>query len=210
MTKNTDTTKNTVHDNGNLGELENRGTIAQSFQTNSPSKGEEVLDIPYKGLNPYTEADTSIFFGRENDIQEVVNNLMAWRLNILYGKSGVGKSSILRAGVTHILREEAEQNIVDYEGLPKLAVVVFPPPDRSFSWSDDNPLISLTNHIEATIAQSGWGIQPPKPGLSFIEKLRGWTDDLGGEYEDGELFLILDQFEEYFLYHANETGNRSF
>ncbi|MFM7450413.1 MAG: hypothetical protein ACKO24_17670 [Leptolyngbyaceae cyanobacterium] len=165
-------------------------------------------DVPYKGLSPYTEADTHIFFGRDQDIQEIVNNLLAWRVTLLYGKSGVGKSSVLRAGVTHILNEEARQNMIDY-GVPKLAVVVFPSLNRRFSWRDD-PLLSLKRQIEQTIAANGWGIQPPKPELSFVETLAAWTEALDEAPDNGELYLILDQFEEYFLYHPDEKGEGTF
>ncbi|HIK16410.1 MAG TPA: hypothetical protein IGS53_14160 [Leptolyngbyaceae cyanobacterium M33_DOE_097] len=166
-------------------------------------------DVPYKGLNPYTEADTNIFFGRDRDIQDIVNNLLAWRITLLYGKSGVGKSSVLRAGVAHILDEEAQQNLIDYDGIPKLAVVVFPSLNKRFSWRDD-PLTSVMKQIEATIAAHDWGIQSPPAGLSFVETLEYWTENLGGVEKNGELFLILDQFEEYFLYHPDEKGEGTF
>ncbi|ESA37458.1 wd40 repeat-containing protein [Leptolyngbya sp. Heron Island J] len=209
MGDDTNVAKTITHNSRNPDILKNEADIFEVSQVTPHSDDTKYLKIPYKGLNPYTENDTSIFFGRESDIQEMVNNLLAWRLTILYGKSGVGKSSILRAGVTHILHEEAQQNRIDYDGIPKLAVVVFPSLERDFSWRDD-PLASLIQQIEVTIAQRGWDIQPPESGLSFIETLSSWTDALGGEDYDGELYLILDQFEEYFLYHANEKADGTF
>lgn len=58
---------------------------------------------PYVGLVPYTEEDSRFFFGRERETRQVVANLFASRLTLLYGASGVGKSSVLRAGVLHEL-----------------------------------------------------------------------------------------------------------
>jgi len=209
MRDNTDiVNKNLDHSNREQDHPEGKTTLVQSLPSHSNPEFKEDLDSPYKGLNPYTEADTSIFFGRESDIQKIVNNLLAWRLTILYGKSGVGKSSVLRAGVTYTLNEEAQQNIDDY-GVPKLAIVVFPSLEGRFSWKDD-PLTGLRKQIEETIANNHWNIQSPKSGLSFIETLRGWTNALGGEDEDGEIYLILDQFEEYSLYHTEETGENTF
>ena len=69
---------------------------------------------PYKGLQPYTEADRAWFFGRERDVQIVISNLYAAPLTILYGASGVGKSSVLLAGAVPELR-----------AAPRTAVVVF-------------------------------------------------------------------------------------
>lgn len=205
MTHNTNVAQNFADNTGTVGEAKGTETSAALSQIVEARE----YDVPYKGLNPYAEIDASIFFGRENDIQKVVNSLLAWRLTVLYGKSGVGKSSILQAGVTHTLNEEARQNIADYDGAPKLAVVVFPSLEGDFSWKDD-PLTGLMKQIEATIADNGWNIPFPKPGLSFVDTLENWTDALGGEGKDGELYLILDQFEEYFLYHSEENGEGTF
>ena len=64
---------------------------------------------PYLGLVPYTEEDARFFFGRERDQRVVVANLFASHLTLLYGASGVGKSSLLRAGVIKELRERTAQ-----------------------------------------------------------------------------------------------------
>ena len=55
---------------------------------------------PYKGLAPFedSELDALLFFGRERETEVIVANLLASKLTVLYGPSGVGKSSILRAG----------------------------------------------------------------------------------------------------------------
>ena len=77
---------------------------------------------PYKGLAPFSdsELDAMFFFGRERDVEIVCANALATRLTVLYGPSGVGKSSLLAAAVTRQLRE-----------LPEHPVVVF-----FSSWSD--------------------------------------------------------------------------
>ncbi len=108
---------------------------------------ETSVVTPYKGLAPFedSEVDALLFFGRERETEVVVANLLASKLTVLYGPSGVGKSSILRAGVARKLRELA--------------------PDAEVAVLDE------------------WAADPKLPE------------------PDGEAFLILDQFEEYFLYH---------
>jgi WD40 repeat protein len=103
------------------------------------------LRTPYKGLAPFedSELDALLFFGRERETEIIVSNLLASKLTVLYGPSGVGKSSILRAAVVRRLRELE--------------------PSASVALIDD------------------------------------WTDDVELPTAD---FLILDQFEEYFLYHG--------
>jgi hypothetical protein len=52
-----------------------------------------VLDAcPYRGLMPYTEDDAELFFGRDRDTRLIIDNLKAYRITVLYGPSGVGKS----------------------------------------------------------------------------------------------------------------------
>ena len=66
---------------------------------------------PYMGLVPYGEKDAALFFGRGEEKQVVIGNLRAARLTILYGPSGVGKTSLLQAGVLHDLREQVRDNV---------------------------------------------------------------------------------------------------
>ena len=53
---------------------------------------------PYKGLTPFedSELDVLFFFGRERERELIEANLMASRLTVLYGETGVGKSSVLQ------------------------------------------------------------------------------------------------------------------
>ncbi len=60
---------------------------------------------PYVGLLPFNESDAKYFFGRENDTEVVATNLRAARLTVFYGASGVGKSSVIRAGVVPELQK---------------------------------------------------------------------------------------------------------
>src|SRR5882724_3994113 len=76
------------------------------------------LVSPYKGLAPFedSELDALLFFGRERQTEVIVANLLSSKLTVLYGPSGVGKSSILRAAVARRLREvapDAEVTVVD-------------------------------------------------------------------------------------------------
>jgi WD40 repeat protein len=128
---------------------------------------------PYKGLAPFgdSELDALLFFGRERDREIVVANLIAARLTVLYGPSGVGKSSLLRAGVARALRELPEGPLV----------VVFS------SWGGE-PARALADELAAAA-----GIEP---GGSLVDAARRAVE------ARGDVYLILDQAEEYFLYHG--------
>jgi WD40 repeat protein len=137
---------------------------------------------PYKGLAPFEDSalDALLFFGRERQIEVIVANLMASRLTVLYGVSGVGKTSLLRAGVAHRLRRAHDA----------LVVVLS-------SWTGD-PVGDLLDAVRAAAPE---GVEPPRRGGSFADELAAWTRRL-----DSDVYVILDQFEEYFLYHENERG----
>ena len=134
---------------------------------------------PYKGLQPYTAADRAFFFGRERDQEIIVSNLYAARLTVLYGASGVGKSSVLLAGVVPQLSKK-----------PRLAVVAFR------NWQGQNFLTNLKNDVLAAVSES--------TGKPCAVDVNLPLDDLIQQCSAllrGPTFFILDQFEEYFLYH---------
>ncbi|HET6762672.1 MAG TPA: hypothetical protein VFH27_03345, partial [Longimicrobiaceae bacterium] len=66
---------------------------------------------PYVGLVPFSAADADYFFGRERETELVVATLSSRRLTLLFGPSGVGKSSLLRAGVLHRLQQGARSRL---------------------------------------------------------------------------------------------------
>ncbi|HWT01986.1 MAG TPA: TIR domain-containing protein [Pyrinomonadaceae bacterium] len=54
---------------------------------------------PYRGLQAFDEEHAELFFGREGDIQRLVEKLKTTRFLAVLGASGSGKSSLVRAGV---------------------------------------------------------------------------------------------------------------
>ncbi len=127
---------------------------------------------PYKGLTPFadTAVDAMLFFGRERDSEIVCANVVASRLTVLYGPSGVGKSSLLAAAVARGLRELPENPVV----------VVFS------AWSDD-PAAAIAAAVAAEA-----GIEPAGSLALTVERACAAR---------GDVYLLLDQAEEYFLYH---------
>ncbi len=155
---------------------------------------------PYKGLTPFEDSDldADFFFGRERECELIEANLMASRLTVLYGETGVGKTSVLRAGVAHRLRVQARANLEE-RGEPGFAVVVFD------GWRDD-PVQALRSAVSDAVTMAlGGELLPPDEESSLTESFRIWQQIL-----EGDLYVILDQVEEYFLYHGREDGAGTF
>ena len=132
---------------------------------------------PYKGLAPFadTQIDAMLFFGRERDAEIVAANVVASRLTVLYGPSGVGKSSLIAAAVARGLRALPEQPVV----------VVFS------SWPDE-PVAGLARAVA------------DEAGVEQAETLAATVDR--ASTLRGDVYLLLDQVEEHFLYHPDDRA----
>ena len=159
----------------------------------------ETVGSPYRGLDAFgdSQLDGLLFFGRERETEVTTANLLASRLTVLYGPSGVGKSSLLRAGVARRVRELGARRAVGRG--PDLACVVFA------AWADD-PGRRLAEAIEETVRPlvSPTALAPPE-GARLADVAEHWSGVL-----DGDVCIVLDQLEEYFVYHEHATGADSF
>ncbi|MGW3649007.1 nSTAND1 domain-containing NTPase [Streptomyces sp. NPDC000878] len=134
---------------------------------------------PYAGLRSFREEDSEWFFGRERLLEELVGRLERQRFVVVIGASGSGKSSLLRAGLVPRL-----------EAAAATTVVVLTPGAR--------PLEECAVRLGAMA-----GLMP---GALYGE-LREAPENLGRLVRqitarpgaaDGELVLVVDQFEETF------------
>lgn len=150
------------------------------------------VDSPFVGLVPYTEDDAEFFFGRARDQQRILANLFAARLSILYGASGVGKSSVLRAGIIKEVRQRIE-HARELNEEPEVAAVYFK------DWKGDT-----LARLRAAIGTSLQGLlgKDLVSDLPATHSLKQLLMAIGERFQ-GDLLLILDQFEEYFLYRPD-------
>ena len=62
---------------------------------------------PYKGLQAFQEADAADFWGRSGLVEELVDAIRGHSLVAVVGPSGIGKSSVVRAGLVPAVRAGA-------------------------------------------------------------------------------------------------------
>jgi WD40 repeat protein len=135
-----------------------------------------ALANPFPGLAPFAEHDASHFFGRDQEIDDVLDRLAVRRLLAVIGVSGCGKSSLVHAGVIPVLRLGVAQNLPT-----RLRICTLTPGNA--------PLENLAAALDAS------------PGclLVSLDLLHYAKKTL----QPGEaLLLVVDQFEELFRYRA--------
>lgn len=156
----------------------------------------EVVN-PYKGLRAFQEADAADFFGREALIDQLLGRCVQddpyVRFLAVVGPSGSGKSSVVRAGLVPQIRGGALPN--------------------SDSWFvvDMVPGTQPLRQLEAALLSVAL-----KPPSRLAEMLRAdvggllWAVDRVLADVDGDLVLIIDQFEEVFTMVDDEAERNHF
>jgi tetratricopeptide (TPR) repeat protein len=152
---------------------------------------------PWLGLNSFTESTRQFFYGREEEIAELARRVQRKPLTVLFGQSGLGKTSILRAGLVPRLRPEGYCPVyvrLDY-GADS------PPPAAQIKQA-----IYRETLASGTWTRTGAAVE----GESLWEFLHH-RDDVLRDAEGRTLtpLLIFDQFEEIFtLAQGNDAGRR--
>jgi hypothetical protein len=167
--------------------------------------GEDAFTGPYRGLEPFDEEAAAFFFGRDREARLIIASLFAAPLTLLYGASGVGKSSVLRAGVLPRLRQ-------DDGVLP----VLFPRLGRDpkgtstleSGWQAD-PVSGIKSTMALALYASAGedeGRRREYQDVALRHDMAPLADFARAcaEVSGRRLMVILDQFEEYSLYHPDD------
>ncbi len=73
----------------------------ETFNTNSS----DAFLNPFKGADSYAETDTLNFYGRDGERSDLINLVEQNTLTLLYSRSGIGKSSLINAGLIPVLKK---------------------------------------------------------------------------------------------------------
>jgi tetratricopeptide (TPR) repeat protein len=145
----------------------------------------------YPGTRPFydTDIDGRLFFGREKEIDSLLHHILKENLVVLYGKSGVGKTSLINAGLNQVLR--------DIGFIP--FVVRFDNPGKEL-------LQEVYDCIEGLVKQKNLGYEEGKKGtlLQFF-KTAVFREPGGRSLKP---VMILDQFEGIFTQYSPGSRER--
>ncbi|MEJ0086003.1 MAG: hypothetical protein WDO72_09990 [Pseudomonadota bacterium] len=152
---------------------------------------------PWIGLASFTEETRDYFYGREEEVAELARRVQRKLLTVLFGQSGLGKTSILRAGLVPRLRNQ---------GYCPVYVRV------DYSKEAPEPAEQLKQAIAKTARRSGQWTQAgvAVEGETLWEFLHHRDDML--QDENGKTLiplLIFDQFEEVFTVAQSDEFGRA-
>jgi len=167
--------------------------------TNRSGAGEPGVAIdpqnPWLGLFSYSEESRAYFHGRDEETAELCRRVQRKLLTVLFGQSGLGKTSLLRAGIVPRLRAESY--------CPVYVRIDYAPESPA-------PSEQIKQAIFRATAEAGFWSRPGTAieGESLWEFLHHRGDLLRDA--DGRTLmplLIFDQFEEIFtLGQADDAG----
>lgn len=144
----------------------------------------------YPGVQPFGKEQSKIFFGRTDEAKELLEKINIEQLIVLFGKSGLGKSSLINAGIIPEL--EASQDILP---IP-VRFGVFNKVDHR------HPLDSLKQPFQLKDAPACVldKILPKENSLwYFVKKFQINRPEIS------RVILIFDQFEEIFTFPEKEV-----
>jgi hypothetical protein len=151
---------------------------------------------PYRGLQTFDEEHAEFFFGRERDIQRLLEKLKATRFLTVLGASGSGKSSLTRAGLIPALKQGA---------LPQSAnwtICVLTPGSQ--------PLTTLAAHL-LDLCPSQQAMQSTLDHLIEDQRTLYLAVALSlVNKKTSRIVLVIDQFEEVFTLCGDERERAQF
>ena len=148
---------------------------------------------PFPGLRPFNPNEAHLFFGRDGQSEEILQNLSNNRFSAVLGASGSGKSSLIYCGLLPVLQGGFLHN-----GRSKWRIVITRPgtdPTSNLSLSIANAFSegSSEEEIEADALINQALLRRSSAGISNVVNQYGVKDD-------ENVLILVDQFEELFRY----------
>jgi len=152
---------------------------------------------PYLGLDAFSEDDADRFFGREKLIDELIARVKESRFVVIAGPSGSGKSSLVRAGLIHALKQGA---LPASQSDRWLCATLTPSRDPIES-------LALAMSRMAKSPDAGDYIRVHKTEVDALHK---FAESVLSDRSDQRAVIFVDQFEEVFTQVSKEDERTAF
>lgn len=151
---------------------------------------------PFPGLRAFKDSESHLFFGREENIFDVISKLERNHFVAVVGTSGTGKSSLIKAGVLPAIESKKD----DSNAIPWELVTINP---------GNSPILNLTkaigNNHNLIVADKKEDFEKSLFDLmsnSTLGLVQGMRPILN---RNSALLILIDQFEEVFRF-ANDDN----
>lgn len=156
----------------------------------------ELRSNPYPGLRPFEAHETHLFFGRDEQVDQLLGRLRGHRFLALVGTSGCGKSSLVRAGLLPSLHGGSMAGV----GAAWRIATMRPGADPigNLAYALNGPEVfgrSAATGDEAFSADVFTEVTLRRGPLGLVEATRH-----AGLGADESLLVLVDQFEELFRF----------
>ncbi|MBK7935779.1 MAG: PD40 domain-containing protein [Lewinellaceae bacterium] len=149
------------------------------------------LSYRYPGLQPFEAKDAALFYGRERESRALYAQVMVEKMVVLFAKSGMGKSSLLNAGLTPLLEKT---NVLPLNmRLNKVAM----PLEEQFLEELDRDEFQNSVMLDPALRHSGAPLWEQIKAAQFIKNGAPAVP-----------LFILDQFEEIFTLYTPELRQK--
>lgn len=173
-----------VHGEGNILTF-NQTEILKITEREITSR-ELIKTSPYKGLEAFKSRDKELFFGRDNFITTLVNELEQTNLILLLGASGSGKSSVVKAGLIPWLERTHGNEFINLNFTP-----------------DADPFVSFHAKLLGNYSQKEAEIAREINSETLVKVANNLKQ------ADEFWFIFIDQFEELFT-TSDQNKRREF
>ncbi len=149
------------------------------------------MSNPFPGLRPFRIDESHLFFGRENQVSEVLSKLKSNKFVSIVGNSGIGKSSFVNCGILPSLQKKSGND-------RHWQIINFRP--------GANPLQRLTKAVHQSFSECE-GMQNALANAGQINSPESFVQ-ICYEYSKAsgkQILLYVDQFEEIFRFNESNS-----
>jgi hypothetical protein len=165
---------------------------------------------PYPGPAFFKEEQAKFFSGRKEEVSYLGSRILGNSVFLLYGESGAGKTSFVRAGLIPWLKNNGHAGWLQREGKEQKEIPIIRLEEEISTDVD----LDLTENVFVALA-----INNLKSGSEGVEKICSsgescltFNDHLANVFqnqtEKGIHVLFFDQFEEFFYLHNERWDDR--
>ncbi len=160
---------------------------------NDNLKNIDLPSLPFPGINPYDYGYRNIFFARNKERQKLIRLIALYRGVLLYSAQGVGKSSLINAGIIYDAIEE---------GYTPELIRVQPVNSEEIIIQRIETQLGSNEYLPSIFAQE----QGDKRIILSTEKFK---EIVNQNAEKSRPLLIFDQFEEWVTFFSQDPGHYS-